>query len=147
MMWWHSGFLSTSSCHWPTCGSRPSRIVSHPKDKLPWPLPAHPPSGRSLALDRGRILIPAFIWSPPTLAVYDVAHTLLLGGVGGGFPFTEHETRTHFSYFSGTFRDINVRDFFLLASKLNLTMAWVLHKNKNSDRVFWYKLTLPYAKL
>jgi hypothetical protein len=39
------------------------------------------------------------------LAVYEVAHSLLLGGVGKGFPFTEDETWKHFSYLSGTFRE------------------------------------------
>ena len=52
-----------------TCGSSAFRIVSHPNDKkFLWPLPAHPPSRRPLALDRGRILIPIFIRPPPTLA-------------------------------------------------------------------------------
>ena len=41
--------------------------------------------GRPLAFDRERILIPGFIRSPPTLAVYDVARALPLGGVGRGF--------------------------------------------------------------
>ena len=63
------------------------------------------PPRRSLALDRGRILIPGFIRSPPTLAVYDVAYSPLLGGIGRDFPFTEKETRRHFSYLSGTFRE------------------------------------------
>ena len=39
---------------------------------------------------------------PPTLAVYDVAHSLPLGGAGRGFPFTEDETRS-ISHTSGTF--------------------------------------------
>ena len=47
------------------------------------------PPRRTLALGRGRILIPGFI---PTLAVYDDAHSLPLGGAGRGFPFTEDET-------------------------------------------------------
>ena len=63
------------------------------------------PLRKALVLGRGRILIQGFILSPTTLAVYDVAHSLLLGGVGRGFPFTEDETRRHFSYLSGTFRD------------------------------------------
>ena len=67
----------------------PSKIVSHPKgNKLPCLLLAHPPSGNLLALGRGEI-IPGFIRSRLTLAVYDVAHSLPLGGVGRGFPFTE----------------------------------------------------------
>jgi hypothetical protein len=77
----------------------PSRIVSHPKDKK------FPP-GRPLALCRGRILIPGFIRSPPTLAVYAVADSLPLGGAGRGFPFTEDETRRSFSYLSGTSREL-----------------------------------------
>ena len=44
------------------------------------------PPKRRLALGRGRILIPGFIRSPPTLAVYDVAHSLPLGGAGRGSP-------------------------------------------------------------
>ena len=40
--------------------------------------------------------------------VYDVAHSLPLGGAGRDFPFTEDETRRHFSYFSGTFREHNL---------------------------------------
>jgi hypothetical protein len=54
-----------------------------------------------LALGRGRILIPGFIWFPPTLAVYDIAHSLQLGGVGKGFSFTEVETKRLFSYLFG----------------------------------------------
>ena len=49
------------------------------------------PPKRPLALGRGRILIPGFIRSSPTLAVYNVAHYLPLGGAGKGFPFTEDE--------------------------------------------------------
>ena len=45
-----------------------------------------------MALGRGRILIPKFIRPPRTFTVYDVAHSLLLGGVGRGFHFTEDET-------------------------------------------------------
>ena len=39
------------------------------------------PPKRSLALSRGRILIQGFILPPSTFAVYDVAHSLPLGGV------------------------------------------------------------------
>ena len=46
-------------------------------------------------------MVVGFIQSPPTLAVYDVAHSLPLGGAGGGFPFIDDETRRHFSYVSG----------------------------------------------
>ena len=45
-----------------------------------------------LALSRGTILIPGYIRPPPTLAVYDVAQSLPLGGAGRDFPFTEDET-------------------------------------------------------
>ena len=68
-------------------------------------LPIHLPSGRPLALGRGRILIPGFIQSPPTAAIYGVAHPLLLGGVDRGFSFTDNETQRHFSYLSGAFRE------------------------------------------
>jgi hypothetical protein len=40
----------------------------------------------------GRILIPGFICSPPTLAVVDVTHYIPLGNVGRDFPFTEDTT-------------------------------------------------------
>ena len=58
-----------------------------------------------MALDKGIIPIPGFIRPLPTLAVYDVAHSLPLAGVDRDFPFTEDETRKHFSYFSGIFRE------------------------------------------
>ena len=58
----------------------PSMIVSHPKDKkFPRTLPAHPSSEKAVGTCKGRILIPGFIRSAPTLAVYDVAHSLPLG--------------------------------------------------------------------
>ena len=63
------------------------------------------PPGCPLALGRLRILIPGCILSPPTLAVYDVAHSLPLGDTGRDFPFTEDETWRHFSYLSGTSRE------------------------------------------
>ena len=84
----------------------PSRIVSHPKDqKHPELYPLISPPGRPLALGGGRILIPVFIRAPPTLAVYDVAHCLPLGGVGRDFPFPEDETRRHFLYLSASFKE------------------------------------------
>ena len=55
------------------------------------------PPRRSLALGRWRILIPGFIHLPPLLAVYNIFHSLPLGGTGRGFPFTEDETRRHFN--------------------------------------------------
>ena len=76
------------------------RIISYPDL-----YPLNRPPKRSLALGRGRILIPGFIWPPPMLAANDVAHCLPLGGVGRGFPFTEEETRRYFSYLSGTFKE------------------------------------------
>ena len=39
------------------------------------------------------------------LDVYGVDHALPLGGVVSDFPFTEVESRRHFSYLFGTFRD------------------------------------------
>ena len=82
----------------------PSKIVSHPKDKkLPWLLPAHLPSGKVIGTCRGGILIPGFIRSPPMLVVYDVAHSLSLGGVGRDFPFWGWDPR-HISYLSSNFR-------------------------------------------
>jgi hypothetical protein len=65
------------------------------------------PLKRPLAFGKGRILIPGFVRSPPSLAVYDVAHSLSRGGVGRGFPFTEDEIQRHFSYLSSTF----IREF------------------------------------
>ena len=56
-------------------------------------------------IDRGITLIPGFIQSPPKLAIYDIVHFLPLGGAGMDFSFTEDETRRHFSYLSGTFRE------------------------------------------
>ena len=47
-----------------------------------------------------------FIQSPPTLVVYDVAHSLPRGGVGRGFLFNEDDTKRHFPYRSGTFREL-----------------------------------------
>ena len=44
--------------------------------------------------------------SPPTLAVYEVAQSLSLGGERRGILFTEDETRRHFSYLSGIFRQL-----------------------------------------
>ena len=44
-----------------------------------------------MPLATGKIFIPGFVRSPPTLAVYDVAHSLPLGGADRGFPFTEDE--------------------------------------------------------
>jgi hypothetical protein len=84
----------------------PSRIVPHPKDKNFSDLYSLIlPPRRLLTFGRGRILIPRFIQSPSTLTAYDVAHSLPLGGVDWDFPFTENETRRHFSYLSGTFRE------------------------------------------
>jgi hypothetical protein len=68
---------------------------------LPDLYPLISPPRRPLALGRGRILISGFIQPPPILAVY-----LPLGGAGRGFSFTEGEIRRHFSYLSGTFREL-----------------------------------------
>ena len=59
------------------------------------------PLGRPLAFGIGRIFIVGFIRSPPTLAVYDVAHSLPQGDVGRGFHYTEDKTRRHLSLLSG----------------------------------------------
>jgi hypothetical protein len=61
----------------------PLRKVSHSKVKkfhvlYPFILPPR----RPLALSRKRILILEFIRSPPTLAVYEVVHSLPLGVSG-----------------------------------------------------------------
>ena len=61
-----------------------------------------------LSLGRGRILIPEFIRSAPTLAVCDIAHLLPLGDVDRNFPFTEDETGRYFSHLSGTFGEHNL---------------------------------------
>ena len=58
-----------------------------------------------MVLGRGKILIPGFSQSPLKLVDYDVAHSFSLGDVGRDFPFTEDETRRHFSYLSGAFRE------------------------------------------
>ena len=71
-----------------------SKIVSPPKDKkLPWTLSAHPPWEKTFG--RGWILIPGFIRSPPTLAIYKLAQSLPLGCVDRHFPFTKDEVRRH----------------------------------------------------
>jgi hypothetical protein len=57
-----------------------------------YPLMCHP--SRPLALGRGRILISGFFRSAPSLANYDVVHSLLLAGVDRDFPFTEDETKS-----------------------------------------------------
>ena len=67
------------------------------------------PPKRPLALGRGTILIPEFVRYPPSVTVYDVVHSLPRGRVGRVFPFTEDETRRHFSYHSGTFIESEVR--------------------------------------
>ena len=54
----------------------------------------------SLSLGR-RIFIQGFIRFPPALAVYDV-----YDGIGRDFPFSENETRRHFSYLSVTLRNL-----------------------------------------
>jgi hypothetical protein len=46
-----------------------------------------------LAFGKGRIIILGLIPSPPTLAVYDVAHCHPLGGADRDFPFNEEETQ------------------------------------------------------
>ena len=63
-----------------------------------------------MALGRGRILVPGFTRSPPTLAVYDVAHSLPLGGVGRDFPFIEDETQGHFSYLSDILESFSMNE-------------------------------------
>ena len=60
----------------------------------------------------GRILIPGFIWSLPTLAVYSVVHSLVLGDVDWGFPFTEDDIQRDFSYLSGAVRESPKNKFF-----------------------------------
>ena len=64
--------------------------ISHPQEnKLPWDLP--------ITLGGRRFLIPKFIRSPSTLAIYDTAYSLPLGGVDRYFLFSENETRRHTS--------------------------------------------------
>ena len=62
-----------------------------------------------LVLDIGRILIPGFIPSPPTLAFYNVVHYLSPGGVDRDIPFTEDETLRYFTYLSGTFGECELK--------------------------------------
>ena len=87
------------------------------------------PPRRSLALGRGRILIPGFIRSPPTLAVCEVAHSLPLGGADRVFAFTEDETRRHFSYLSGTFRELKDFTLRLLSSKFLYIKIMLTYRN------------------
>ena len=78
-MWQYSQFLSTSSCRWLTLwGQFPILMTSCPELYPLIRLPEKP-----LALGRGRIVIPGFIRSPPTIAVYDISHSL---PGGRGFP-------------------------------------------------------------
>ena len=60
------------------------------------------PPRKQLALGRERILIPEFIRVLPTLAVYDVVHSLPLGGVDRDFSTKDER---HFSFLSGSFRE------------------------------------------
>ena len=85
------------------------------------------PLKRPLVLGRGKILIPEFVQSPPTLAVYDTGHSLPQGGVGRGFPFTEDETRRHFSYLSGTSLEVNKYLSYLIPMSCRLIMASVVN--------------------
>ena len=97
VMWYYCRFLAHHHAVGELAVHPPSRIVFHPKDKkLPCTLPA---LRRTLALGRGRILIPGFIRSLPTSAACDVSHCLLLGDVDMNFPFTEDEIRRHFSFY------------------------------------------------
>ena len=124
-MWQYSHFLSTSSCLWAICCS------SAFKGSCPNLYPFIRPPINPLALGRGRILIPGFIRSPPKLAVYDVPHSLLLGGVDMDFPFTEDETRRHFSYLSGNFGErfiLYTHIFYLVSIDSEHFGAW---KGKN----------------
>ena len=86
----------------------PSMTISHTNyKKFTWPLLLIRPLRRPLALDRERerererIVITWFIRCPPTLSVYDVAHSLPLETLDREFPFTEDATRKRFSYLSG----------------------------------------------
>ena len=100
MTWQYSYLLSKSSSRWETCGS------SAFKDSLSSYLYSliRPPR-RPFTLGRGRILTPAFIRSPPTLDVCNIAHSLPLEGIDKDFSFTEDDTRRHFSCHSGIFRE------------------------------------------
>ena len=72
----YSHFLFATLCRWQTDGSSAFTDLSHSKNKkLPSHLPAHPPSVKTVVLGRRIILIPRFIQSSPTLAVYDIAHS------------------------------------------------------------------------
>ena len=110
IMWWYYRFLYTSSSVGQLLDHPPSRKVTYPKDKsCPDLYPLIRPPRRPLTFCRGRILNLEFIWFPPTIAVYSVAHSLPLWGVGRDFPFTEVLTRSHFSYLSGNFRYLNIQ--------------------------------------
>ena len=79
------------------------------------------PPIRLLTFGRGRILIPALIRSLPTVAVYDVARSLPLGGASREFTFTEDGTRRHFSYFFGrpTFFGSDIINIFIFRTSVN----------------------------
>ena len=87
---------------------------------------------RSLALVRGRILISGFARSPLTLAVYDVVHSLPIGGVGRGFPFAEDEIRRHFSYVSCTIRERDLYRKCKLCRHGNLSLTYLFPSYENA---------------
>ena len=78
-----------------------------------------------MAVGRGRNLIIQF---PPTLTIYSLVHSLPLGRVGRGFPFSEAETQRHFSYLSGTIREPIEYDALTLADKFTWTLSSEIYK-------------------
>ena len=71
--------------------------------------------------------MPGLIRFPPIFVLYDVAHSLPLGGVSRNFPFTEDETRRHCSYLSGTFRELDP----LLINKVVLEYEYMVGRHSS----------------
>ena len=102
----YSRFLSISSCRWPTCGSSSFQdSFSSQEQEVALTYSLIRPPERPLAHGKGRVLIPGYIRFLPMLAICEVAHSLQLLCEDWDFSFTEDETRRHFSYLSGTFRE------------------------------------------
>ena len=80
------------------------------------------PPKRPLTLGRGRILIQRFVRSSPTLAVYDVVHSLSRGGVGWSFLFTEDETLKRFFSTFREFSAITGIKYLVIISHPSLTL-------------------------
>ena len=83
------------------------------------------------------------------LAIYDDAHSLPLGAVDWDFPFTEDETQRHFSFLSGTFRELNIHYIKIITEpyvKSNFA-EHRLHSSKQLNGHVQNKILIEYWKL